>query len=811
MSLSSPYETSRPITDPELLGLRWLEVALALDTVSPDNGDACGHAAILGDHRTGRTSVLREVARRALDERKCLPVHLRPNAQQLSNPQSFVRHLMLSAVEAVASQSGSPPADWYLAWRERVYLGSSAPISHRDQLASGLVFARGNEVYLDPILLEQDLRTLLDLSSATGFPRLVVCVDNASDLTQDTDLVEELAATFDAAGGWSLLLAGLPLMAQHFLEAVSPCLRSFQPVTLMPLRPQEVMTCLAAPLDVQDRHLIEQRDVALARDVMRLTGGNAFEVMLVAHHMWAACQIGEIDRYTLTPRVLERVVNDLAVHTSGGEALLDGAKAIRRLDPDQVPTALELVAFSRLSVRQIAVAKALEVVSRDVDRVRRDVSPEVLDEIAGRVRDSLEMLDEAGVIELTADGERFSVRGGRPASVVLQYEAGGAQDRPFDLSFLLTVGRPIARDVFSRAADGIEGVRRLSVGLVESTATTPTQSSAHRAVADLAHDGSLEQIARGDLNLLAWTKDEFDRSTELIAEATPSPIALISATVAHGRAQLEYVELWELPPSIAQHELDQHLAEAVEGVMPSVEISELRWRGLEAAVVSGVRAREALILLEPFAADRAVTDLFRAFRESGDSALLDRATTAADASVRTFQAHSLPRWVNETLLSVMLSKLGFLESFDDERLSAAEEHLREALRLGVADGWVTNWNLANVLVRTDRAREAEEALARVGEQTAEAMETAHIVFFAPSTPASDSVITVTPHDVDPVLRLQRAMVACAMQGSPPENLRDLLDACVATEQPGALTAVALAEQAAGVKASVRPTGDTTAH
>ena len=99
----------------------------------------------------------------------------------------------------------------------------------------------------------------------------------------------------------SIVLAGLPTTGQHFVEAVSPCLRRFRPITLDPFRPAEVLTCLSAPLEAaEDSSRMDFSDVGLARDVVRLTGGNPFEVMLVANQMWAACELGETERYALT-------------------------------------------------------------------------------------------------------------------------------------------------------------------------------------------------------------------------------------------------------------------------------------------------------------------------------------------------------------------------------------------------------------------------------------------------------------------------------------------------------------------------------
>jgi hypothetical protein len=121
-------------------------------------------------------------------------------------------------------------------------------------------------------------------------------------MTENTSMVEELIALLDSVESASLLMAGLPTSAGHFLQAASPCLTRIVPIRLRPFRgPLQVFSALNGPLGAEDSRWVRGENITFLFDVLRLTGGKPYELMLVAHHMWLACQAGEQERYELTP------------------------------------------------------------------------------------------------------------------------------------------------------------------------------------------------------------------------------------------------------------------------------------------------------------------------------------------------------------------------------------------------------------------------------------------------------------------------------------------------------------------------------
>ena len=81
-------------------------------------------------------------------------------------------------------------------------------------------------------------------------------------------MVEELVGLLDSVEGASLLMAGLPSSAGHFVEAASPCLTRILPVRLRPFRgPLQVFTALSGPLGRRTRAGYEARRSAFLRDV----------------------------------------------------------------------------------------------------------------------------------------------------------------------------------------------------------------------------------------------------------------------------------------------------------------------------------------------------------------------------------------------------------------------------------------------------------------------------------------------------------------------------------------------------------------
>ncbi|MGA2455892.1 MAG: hypothetical protein ABSG93_20510 [Solirubrobacteraceae bacterium] len=190
--MGSPYPLGTPVRDPRLLQNRRTEIGIALDAVAPEEEAEHRHAVLLGEPRAGRSTVLLEVARRAAAERNRLVVWLRGNEEVRGKRHRLTRHLLTAVVEALSVATGAEAAPWHLAWRDRVYLQDRSPSTERDLLSSALVLAAEPNAEIDRALLDLDLTTLLRLSREADLRGIVVCIDDASSLTEDVPLVEEL-------------------------------------------------------------------------------------------------------------------------------------------------------------------------------------------------------------------------------------------------------------------------------------------------------------------------------------------------------------------------------------------------------------------------------------------------------------------------------------------------------------------------------------------------------------------------------------------------------------------------------------------
>jgi hypothetical protein len=764
MPTQTPYQAGGVITDPNLLALRGGEIDRALNTIAPQDGPA-RHVALIGDRRCGRTSVLTEVLRRVQDERCRIVVRLRPLPTQLADDAALIKHLLIAAVEAVAASVGGQP-DWYEDWRRRVYLRDTSPGTAADLLNSSLIFARDPDAVIDPILLAADLRALATAAEGAGFRGIVASLDDAGDLTADTSLTEQLLAGFDEAGGWHLIIAALPTTIDHFAEAVSPCLHRFAAIAITEFWRHEIVSCLSAPLETSERERwIAPGDLALVRDLERLTGGNPFEVMLAATRMWEACSMGEADRFTLTPRVLDRVVRDLAFLT-GGRDLLDGAMAIRRLARDQMPNALELVAFSGLTAREIAIARCLNVDSRDATVVRKTGTHEEVERLYEEVLAELHRLEQADVITLSPDRETFSVRGGRAAFVLLKYEARAAlgpqvSDRRFGLGYLSTVGRALLRDVFTATSERIGGTDRLASHAAQLSAGRTVRQAPRAAARSVTRECSAAPIFRGELDLSIGPASSSDTVREALMADRAVSLALVSAGVSDDQDQFEYVELWMIPAGVDQDALTEALAAALDDAMETIDLAGLRWRGTEGAIIAEPLAHDVLVAVAPFAAILGVGRLFESYVETGSDSQIAAACAVASKSAAALRP--APRsWQRGVFLGPLLSNLGFLLSFDDDQLEEARSALLESLAEGEGDDWVTRWNVANVAARIGELGEALNSLNELERDLGDWDSSAHVLMFVPGLEARKSMIHVNGKAAArAVLGLQRALIGLA--------------------------------------------------
>lgn len=757
----SPYPVGTLVRDAALLALRRREIERGLAVVAPAEGGEHRHAALIGEPHSGRTSVLAEISRRAAEERARLVVRLRGGDGIAVRRGEVARHLLTAVAETLSEKTGTQ-AHWYRAWRDRVYLRNTSAAGPDDLLSSALVLAADSSADIDHAILERDLGALADIARTIGYDGILVCVDDASPLTEDVALTEEIVEVFDSVGYYSLLLTGLPSVPGHFTEAASRCLERLRPVFLEPFwNPAQVLQALRAPLP-SDTEYLKNADFDFVVDLLNLTGGCPHELMVVADNLWLSCARGEKDTYALTPRLLDRVIPRLALRTGGSDALHSGAEAIDSLPDGQVRTALELASLSRLTVHEIAVNRLLkDAAGREIPKGRtpEDITAH-LATAEDRVRSDLSDLEAKGVLTVAPDGESFSIVGGRPAAVLLKYKAqariGEAGDRGFGQSFLQLVGQPLVQELVTQAEVAIPGAVSLGFSVIGSDRGIGGRSP-RPALRNLTESGDVTRLLRSETQIFTWNVEKAERLAELVS-SDDARLALVCASVSCGRGELEFMELWEVPADISHAALSEALGETIEACRPLIDATGLSWRGVDSAVVTGEPARKAIIALRPFVSVGVVMGLFDAWRKGSGPAGLERAIRATEESIEVMRAGEESDQELGGELSTSLSRLGFLRSLADDEPDDARAALEEAQRIGSGDGWVTDWNLANLLAREGDADGALARLDRVVEVFETVKDGATVIFHVPGREPADCLLDVKGKGVLPLIALQRAVI-----------------------------------------------------
>ncbi|MBB4663455.1 hypothetical protein [Conexibacter arvalis] len=641
-----------------------------------------------------------------------------------------------------------------------------------DVLVSALALAAEPGTLPAPAVLEHDLRKLSALSNERGFKRILVTVDDSDALLEDCGTFERLVTLLDSVGGWTLAVAATYQGAEHLAEAISPALRRFERVSLRPFwSPDRIYHCLAAPLDsdVADR-LVRRGDHSFLFDVLRLTGGNPFEIALVGRHLWFACQLGEQEHYVLTPAVLERVLEELALYTGASQELIAGAKAVTDLSPERIGPALKLVALSELTTRQIAIARLLGLPNDD-DRIARRLLTADLDDEQEKVIAELEALETDGVVTLCDDG-RFTVQGGPAAALALKYQArifagDQASDVSFEIPFLACVGEPLVKDCATRVSERIGEATRL--GHFFSIA-----SRAYAPGARMRHSLNAVPFAGLEVDVMPFGDEEFDLMAAVIRGTEDLAIALVNFSVGSDGEELSRGEIWVLPSAEwTAHQINEIVSEEVDDWMPIVVAAEMTWSGSHVVVLRNDDARKALTQLIPAAAFNAMHAEFRDWDGGDPEAALALAT-------RTVAALRGARVQDTWDLSIALSHLGFVRSLFEDRLSEARDALIEALERGPADGWPTQWNLANVSARAGDSGHAIDVLDRLRPQTVNAPPDASVTFFVPGRLARDTMVSITEQNALAMLDLQRLVIGFVEN---PDRLPDLERALVDAINP----------------------------
>ena len=467
---------------------------------------------------------------------------------------------------------------------------------------------------------------------------------------------------------------------------------------------------------------------------------------------------------------------------------MHGAAAIDRLPEERAREAVELVAFSRLTFRQIAVARVLGVDSRDADRLDRRIVDADIDAEEAAIRDRVEALESVGIVQIQSGGDRFALVGGRPAEVLLKYKARtrigmDASRQPFELGYLSAVGRALARDLAITVLEQEPPFRSLGFSTILSYGGAG-RLSPRPALQAVDKRGDLERLAQAELDVIPWTSDDFERISGLLVD-DEIVVALVYTAMSDGGEQLEYTELWELPTSTTQQDVATRLASAVEDWQPLTAAAGLGWDGCESVVLVGDDARAALVVLERYAATDAVHKLLRRWLDTHEPTDLARAQDLSWEAIELLRSTGLTDAELAGELSGLLSRAGFLASLSDELLADAAEALDEALN-GEADGWVTRWNLMNVRARLGDLEGSLRLIEEI-EKMAEGWQgSAVTVFWVPDRPARDSLLRLTERGLALLIALQRAVLRSGRCDT--REVQDALAECLECEESSAIEA-----------------------
>ena len=780
----NPYSLL-PTASPHLLGTRRGQIRLALDAVAPAEGDG-SQALVCGPRRSGRTTILDEVARRAKAERDSLVVTLRLFEEDLTH-SGLIRTVLGAMVEQLACLHDTEP-DWYRAWCNRVLLRDTSPMSINDVFISGLAFAAEPLARVDPAVLDRDLRTLARLAREAGRRRILVVLDDADALLEDSLLVERLLAALVSTGGFSLLMGTRFSGLKHLADAVSPYLRTCALVPIPPFwSPAAINTCLTGPLDPSEVERLMPREnrTRLLADVLQLSAGSPFEIALIGAVMWEACRAGEQTEYELTPRVLERFIPMLTMHTGVRDDLSAGVEAVRSLPVDRLECALRLVALSELSLAQISVARAIGLPHTDGSAIAERLRNCDLDKERARALAELEQLEDEGVITLSEDRESFEVRGGRLAALALKCQArtllgSKTADQPFEMPFLATVGEPLARECVAAVRERVDGAAELAWQPLYNTAGSASGTRLHAAL-------NRQRFDNVDLDLFPAGEEGQNLLVACLAAPDNRVVVLIELTLLADGEDVAWIEMWEAPAATTANDVNQVVSSVIEQWTPLLEKAGVMWRSSQAVVLTDSTARVAVIQLIPASAAQAITVLFGAWLSGDTPDGLERSLEIADDAVRGLREQRLSNSERGWEYSDLLSRRGFLLSLGETRLDEAAADLHRARERGPGDGWVTDWNLANIAIRTADIDQARTHLANVAEHVAAYDGRAVAAFHVPGRAAQESVVQIDGVGLGQLLALQGAIAERLLADGSDEPMLVALAACVESEEDGART------------------------
>ena len=354
----NPYDWINPIVEAKLFAGRRKE----LDTVEEeiarlaDAKPIIPMIAIVGERRVGKTSLMRRV------EEMCrkyqLLAILTSVTNTIANDAWYFWQEIFSNLLFHAEKAGillDPEAKRHFGFQ----IPRKEESAQTDHVVMGdLWFPKAYSMHLATsgppgltnLILEHDMKTIIDGLLVAGYQGILLMLDEAQVLMEAQDIKQQVLYVVREANRCGIIFAGESRLSTMFTEPLEPFFSQARVVSLKSFtNVSDVAECALLPLSKDEQQLMSPMTVDY---LSRLSQGKPNQIRLICHSIYNRYIRGEQDDLNITIDVLDDVL-DIVTEAFQEVELRTRIDAIRRLGSVDLELLYNMTRYPNWSVKDI--------------------------------------------------------------------------------------------------------------------------------------------------------------------------------------------------------------------------------------------------------------------------------------------------------------------------------------------------------------------------------------------------------------------------------------------------------------------------
>jgi len=350
----NPYNFTTPIKDPNLFAGRSkeLEEIIYYLQLSKNERPNYVNISLVGPRSVGKTSLINMIEYIA-SNLGLLPIKIPLNTETVQNDVLFFKELF-DGILTKGAEKGM-----YGGFTGKIYKAFRTVMDTLD-LSAEIPFLFGS-VYIGfkrkhvisgipQHILIHDLQEIHNEAKKSGIATIVLLFDECDLLAENEVLLQKIRNVFMELEGYVLVFSGTEKMFPALQDTFSPIPRFFKRINIENFRDiKETEECLLKPLNEDEKKIFDR---ACIHEIHRITNGSPYEINLIAHYMYRRWTEGKTKKLSLSPEVLDDVLDELERLRKGGHYEI--ANKIKRYWRDQLRILISLLEFPNVPKEWLA-------------------------------------------------------------------------------------------------------------------------------------------------------------------------------------------------------------------------------------------------------------------------------------------------------------------------------------------------------------------------------------------------------------------------------------------------------------------------